>query len=309
MYGYIRIHAPELKVREQEYYRAVYCGLCRTMGICTGQCSRMTLSYDFTFFALVRMALTENLPTVKGRRCIAHPTRRRPMAEPDDTLRFCAGLSAILAYHKVRDDLRDERGLKRTSATLLRPYMAHIRRRALKRALSGVDMNRADRDVMAALDALCELESSRVSSVDRPADAFGGLLAAILSQGLTDEAALLARTIGRHVGRWVYILDAADDFEEDARKGRYNPLLCLYGDKNPDGTPMTTLPESKREQLHTALLGELISLERAFDLLNTHDPDLRGILSNILYEGMPRAAGRVLFGEGTQDSPSSNVKG
>ena len=58
MYGYVRTHAPELKVRQQEYYRAVYCGLCRTMGKCTGQCSRMTLSYDFTFFALVRMALT-----------------------------------------------------------------------------------------------------------------------------------------------------------------------------------------------------------------------------------------------------------
>ena len=56
MYGYIRTFDPELKVREQEYYRAVYCGLCRTMGKCTGQCSRMTLSYDFTLFALVRMA-------------------------------------------------------------------------------------------------------------------------------------------------------------------------------------------------------------------------------------------------------------
>ena len=75
MYGYVRTHAPELKVREQEYYRAVYCGLCRTMGKCTGQCSRMTLSYDFTYFALVRMALTGSFPAIKARRCLAHPFR------------------------------------------------------------------------------------------------------------------------------------------------------------------------------------------------------------------------------------------
>jgi hypothetical protein len=75
--------------------------------------------------------------------------------------------------------------------------------------------------------------------------------------------------------------------------GRYNPLACLYGDP-----AMTTLPPEKRESLKIALLNELSELERAFDLLDTADhPDLAGILSNILYMGMPREAERVLFGE------------
>ena len=122
MYGYLRTHVPELKVREQEYYRAVYCGLCRTMGKCTGQCSRMTLSYDFTLFALVRLALTGEDLTVKRRRCVAHPLRKRPMAEPTPALALCAYASAILAHHKVKDDLRDERGLKRTAASAVSPF-------------------------------------------------------------------------------------------------------------------------------------------------------------------------------------------
>ena len=62
MFGYIRPHTPELRVREYEYYKAVYCGLCRSMGKCTGQCSRMTLSYDFAFLSLVRMALSATAP-------------------------------------------------------------------------------------------------------------------------------------------------------------------------------------------------------------------------------------------------------
>lgn len=294
MYGYVRTHVPELKVREQEYYRAVYCGLCRTMGKCTGQCSRMTLSYDFTFFALVRMALTGKHPAIKPRRCLAHPTRKRPMAEPTEDLALCAYMSAILAYHKVRDDLRDERGLKRTAATAVSPFIGSIRRRAIKKGYTT-----ADRRVAAAMKTLCELEASRPPSVDEPATLFGELMATLLAYGLEGNQAKLAHTIGLSVGRWVYILDAADDFTEDVKSKRYNPLACLYGDPT-----MTELPPEKKDSLRVALLNELSELERAFDLLDMADnPDLGGVLFNILYEGMPREAERVLFGK--DDPPKS----
>ncbi len=297
MYGYVRTHAPELKVREQEYYRAVYCGLCRTMGKCTGQCSRMTLSYDFTFFALVRMALTGTRPTVKPRRCLAHPTRKRPMAEPNSDLALCACMSAILAYHKIRDDLRDERGLKRTAATVVSPFVSSFRRRALRRGYT-----HADRLADTAMRELCRLESTRPPSADEPATLFGELMATLLGYGLEGNQAKLAHTVGLHVGRWVYLLDAIDDFAEDVKAGRYNPLACLYGDP-----AMTTLPPEKRESLRIALLSELGELERAFDLLDTaDDPDLTGLLSNILYLGMPREAERVLFGDSAQAEDGSS---
>ena len=287
MYGYVRVHAPELKVREQEYYRAVYCGLCRTMGKCTGQCSRMTLSYDMTLFALVRMALTGEKPTVSPRRCIAHPLRRRPMAAPSDGLALCAYTSAILAYHKLKDDLRDERGLKRTAATALSPFVSPMRRRALKKGF--VDM---DRGVHRAMNALCELEASRPPSVDEPATLFGELMGELLAYGLEGNQAKLAHTIGLRVGRWVYIVDAADDYAEDVKQRRYNPLACLYGTAAAD-----ELTPTQRDGLRTALLCELSELEKAFDLLDTpEDPDLGGILSNILYMGMPREAERILSG-------------
>ncbi len=299
MYGYIRTHAPELKVRQQEYYRAVYCGLCRTMGKCTGQCSRMTLSYDFTYFALVRMALTGQYPAMKRRRCLAHPFKKRAMAEPTEDLALCAGMSAILAYHKIRDDLRDEAGLKRTAATVAAPFAGAFRRRALKRG-----MGETDDAVAQAMEALCELEASRPPSVDEPATLFGELMALLLCQGMSGNQAILARKIGCHVGRWVYILDAADDFADDIKRGRYNPLACLYGDLPPD---CKELPEKKREELKIALLNELSELECAFDLLDLSDhPDAEGILRNILYIGMPKEAERVLFGHPADSLNNSN---
>lgn len=291
MYGYVRIHAPEMKVREQEYYRAIYCGLCRTMGKCTGQCSRLTLSYDFTYFALVRMALTGAYPSMKARRCLAHPTRRRPMAEPSEDLKLCACMSAILAYHKVRDDLKDERGMKRTAATVAAPFVGSLRRRALKRGYTAADAAVAD-----ALEALHTLESTCPPSVDEPAELFGCLMASLLAYGLEGKQAKLARKIGRHVGRWVYILDAADDYAEDVKRGRYNPLACLYGTAGQGGAP-DVLSADKREEIRVALLCELSELECALDLLDlSENSDLEGVLRNILYLGMPLEAKRVLIG-------------
>ena len=302
MYGYVRTHTPELRVREQEYYRAVYCGLCRTMGKCTGQCSRLTLSYDMTLFALVRLALTGTQPTFKRRRCLAHPTRKRPMADPCDELSFCACASAILAHYKVKDDLRDERGLKRTAATAVSPFVTSMRRRAVKRGYGDMDSG-----VYRAMKSLSELEASRLPSADEPATLFGELMGSLLAYGLEGNQAKLAYTVGLHVGRWVYLMDAADDYAEDVKYARYNPLACLYADP-----AMTELSEEKRQEIKTALLAELMELERAFDLLDTADhPNLSGVLSNILYEGMPREAERVLFGRdgcacsrGEKDTPS-----
>ena len=294
MYGYLRTYTPELKVREQEYYRAVYCGLCRTMGKCTGQCSRMTLSYDFTLFALVRMALTGESVTVESRRCLAHPFKKRPMARPTPELSLCAYASSVLAYYKVKDDRQDERGMKRTAATVLSPFAASMRRKALKKGYRLMDER-----VYLAMDRLADLEASRLPSVDEPATLFGELMGSILAYGLEGNQATLAHAVGLSVGRWVYILDAADDYAEDMKRGRYNPLACIYGDSSPTLTP------ERQESLRISLLGELTELEKAFDLLDTsHDTDLGGVLANILYWGMPKEAERVLKADEKQRKKS-----
>ena len=93
--------------------------------------------------------------------------------------------------------------------------------------------------------------------------------------------------------------DKGSDIEElnASVKSSGASLACLYGDP-----AMTQLSDRKRQELKIALLNELTELERAFDLLDTTDhPDLRGVLSNILYEGLPRQVERVLFGSDSCD--------
>ncbi len=283
MFGYIKTKRTELRVREYEYYRASYCGLCRAMGKCTGQCSRLLLSYDFAFLVNLRMALNGTQPTYKRRRCIAHPFRRRTMMEVNDELRYAASASSILAYEKCRDDLHDERGFRRFKARLKCMLLHGAYRRAKKRQ---PELALAVRE---HLGRLAEKEKELRPSVDEVAVIFGDLLSDILSWGLADDKKRIAETIGRQTGRFIYIIDAIDDLAEDVEKKRFNPLALLFG-----GMPN----EDEKKGIETALLSYLSDLEVAFDLMNDAvGSNRRAVLENILYLGMPDTIRRVLYRE------------
>ena len=283
MFGYVKTERAELRVREYEYYRASYCGLCRAMGKCTGQCSRMLLSYDFAYLAQVRMALFQTVPAFRRRRCIAHPFRRRSMMEHNEQLEYCALASTVLAFEKCRDDVADEKGLARFPARLRCLFLGSAYRRAKKRVPQLTELVRGH------LQRLSEKEKEAAPSVDEVAAIFGDLLGDVTAYGIEGPTARLAHKIGWETGRFVYILDALDDLEADRKKGRFNPFLLMYG-----GIPT----QKEREDIKSALLNGLFDLEAALDLLPAQkDPTRREILNNILYLGMPKALERVLSPE------------
>ena len=287
MYGYINPHQPELRVRELDYYRSIYCGLCRTMGKCTGQCSRLTLSYDFTYFAMVRMALEGQCPTITPQKCFLHPFKKKPMAHRCEILEMCAYVSAIMVYHKLQDDRQDERGGKKLLAGLSRPYAKILRKKALKAGYAPVDGQ-----VAKAMKELALLEAQKPMSADQPAEIFGELMAYVLAYGLEGNTQKIAQNVGRHMGRWVYLVDAIDDFEEDKKRGRYNPYLCLW--------QQGEMTDHRKKTLEQALMAELVATEAALDLCNAPTEEsktLWGVVRNVLYLGMPTTARQILFPE------------
>ena len=284
MFGYVRTVRGELRIREYEYYRASYCGLCRAMGKCTGQCSRMLLSYDFAYLANVRMTLAGVVPAFRKRRCLVHPLRKRVMMERNGELDFCAAASAILAFEKCRDNVADERGFARFKARVSCLFLRGAYRRAKKRVPALAE------SVHAHLARLSALEKEKTPSVDTVAAVFGDLLADVTAYGLEGANATVARKIGFETGRFIYVLDALDDLDKDVKKGRYNPFALAYG---------STLSAEDREGIKDALLCTLCDLEKAFDLMESDDSTRKEILNNILYLGMPQALERVLKGEAT----------
>ena len=362
MFGYIRPKHAELKVRESEYYRAVYCGLCHAMRHVTGAFSRVTLSYDFVFLAIVRMGLIGEVPAFEQKRCFVHPTRKRPTACENETLRYCAGAAALLSYGKCRDDLQDETGLRRLGAWLLLPFLAHARRRALKK-IAGLSV--LEEQIAACLAEIAAIEAAMAEnrrpkgtrpspdapsgtpyepamsspdtpsgtphepamsspdtpsgtphepamsspdtpsgtphepamsspddlpSADRPAAVCGRLLGAELSFGLPEKERRIAAPIGRAIGHWIYLADAADDFDEDARRGRFNALRAVYGDD---------FDKARREQVRVAMIATLMEAEPALALVPfDEDPDAAGIVRNTFFLGLPAVAEHILFPRG-----------
>jgi hypothetical protein len=208
MFGYVKTHTPEMKVSEYEYYRAAYCGLCRSMGKCTGQCSRFTLSYDFVFLAATRLALTGEKTAVKRQRCFVHPFKKRWTVQPCEALDFCAYACALLCYHKLSDDVRDERGFARLRARMGRLLFGRGFRKSRKRY-----GELADR-IALHLQALSAEETKNAplgGGVEQAAAHFGALLSDVLSFGLEGSAARIAAQIGRAVGHWIYLLGIYDD--------------------------------------------------------------------------------------------------
>ena len=284
MLGYVRVNAQELRLREYECYRALYCGLCRHMGKCTGQCSRLALSYDFVFLAATRMSLCGESLQMKKIRCLLHPIHRRKAVIQSPTLDYCANASALLTYHKLSDDLHDEKGLRRARAAVVRFFM----RRAYKKAkLRYGALDEAIRERLEALSAY-EKSSPDYPSADAPAALFGELMASVFSEGLEGANARIASEMGRTVGHWIYLADAADDFAEDKKKGRFNPYLALFGE-NP--------AENDLENLRISMTAQLMRGERAMLLIDEYTvPELKEIIYNIMYLGLPARADQIIEG-------------
>lgn len=279
MFGYVRPLRGELKVREWEQYQAVYCGLCAAMGRRYGFVSRMFLSYDFTLLAMLLLP-PENGPGWSKCRC---PARlwcgKKPCTASHPALDRAAGESVILAWWKLQDGIADGKWWEKLGFRLLSLLLGRAYRKAKR------DCSAFDATVSQCLSELHALEETRTPSIDRPADAFARLLAGAAPEG-KDEGEKRARyQLLYHLGRWIYLVDAWDDLEEDGRTGSYNPIALRFsGDEAERQDALAlTLRHSRNLACSASQLLEL--------------GQWRGIVENILYLGLPAAEGLVLRGQ------------
>lgn len=276
MFGYIREYAPELKVKELTLYKAVYCGLCKAMGRITGTSSRLSLSYDMTFLAIVRLALEKKSYSVKEQRCIVHPVKKRPVMEQNSVLEYCAAASAILTYGKLSDDVADEHGVKRALSRALRVLFKSAKKRAGLEDLYGKMTHH--------LSLLTECEKNGTKSVDIPSDIFGKLTSDVLSYGLEGEIEQIAKNIGFYAGKWIYAADALDDMKDDIKSGSYNPFYLVFGEKT---------DSSDAEMIKGCFMHWLCEIEKAADLIDFADDSLKGIIYNVIYLGMKKKSDEI----------------
>lgn len=294
MFGYVQPYIPNLTVGDYEYYRAAYCGLCRSMGQVCGAGANLTLSYDGVFLSLLRMLMMKDSPECERHRCPYSPLVKKNMLVGSPDVDFSAGAMGALAALKLEDDVTDESGLRRLCALLCRIPAKKWTERAEDHDL-GITGKLRDKLAIfyTAEHGLSSVEFSD-AGIDDCAEAFGEIVGMLAARGIEFENYAIAYSIGRHVGRWIYCIDALDDFSEDAKKGRYNVLTSAYG---------TTLDADEKMTLECILRDESDSALAMLDLadVDEHSRPYR-IVKNILAEGMPRVARAVI--DGTYRKPS-----
>ena len=279
MFGYVRPAADHLTAEQQARFEAAYCGLCHTLGKRYGMAGRMILNYDLTFLA---MLLSDGQHTACRRRCVMHPGKGRMCVCGDDAFDLAADMSVILTWWQVQDGIADHgfwSGLKYRAASVL---LRRAYRKARARRLA------FDESTRRHLEELARLEGERCPSIDAAADTFARLLSDAACEVQEPVKSRVLAQLLYHLGRWIYLIDAADDLKKDVKSGSYNPLPLRYalsGD---------TLTDTARQELAQTLDSSIRAMAAAFELWDFGD--YGPVIESTVYRGLYAVGTAVLDG-------------
>ena len=262
MFGYVRINKMDLTFREFDYYKGYYCGLCKYLKENHGEVSRLSLNYDITFLIVILTALYKLDSDITYERCIANPLKKK-MRIVNEITEYAASMNILLSYYKLEDNLYDDNGIKDKLAYEL--YKGKLKKAYEKYPQKAEYIKQQ-------LGNLRELEKQESKSIDKVSNIFGNLMGEIFVYK-KDEYEQNLRNIGFNLGKYIYILDAYEDLEEENKKGRYNPFIDYI---------------DKKEELKNKV-DRLISMSLGMATKNIEQLNLefnKSIIDNIIYSGV-----------------------
>jgi len=261
LFGYVNVNWKELSEAQKKRFGSVYCGVCRQIREQSGQLSRLGLRYDIAFLSLLLMSLYEPEEDSGPNACMLHPIRKRPWVD-NEYIRYGAEMNVALAYYKCLDDWQDEGKLaSRAAAAFLEGQMPRI----------GESYPRQCTAIADCIADLSRLEQANCPNPDETANCFGKLMAQLMVVR-EDFWAPTLRELGFHLGRFIYLLDAAVDFEKDQKQGSYNPYIAM-GMEKPDW--------HRWEEYLVLTMARCTDAYERLPLVQDKD-----ILDNILYSGV-----------------------
>lgn len=283
MFGYIRVYKPELKIKEFSEYKSIYCSICKYMGKTFGRITRFTLSYDSAFLAMLALALSSN-DKIKfySACCPLNPLKKCTFCENAvHEIALASSISIILMHYKLMDDIDDSTFLKKMLAYSLLAVLNHPYKKA--------------REKFATVDTFIskQMQNQRIvqlspdASIDSCADPSALMLSYIAQELSSDrKQKMILKEFGYYLGRWIYLMDATDDLENDFKHNSFNPFITEFG--LTDCSLFSEL-NNKIEPILNQTLSRLIS---AYNLLDIHK--FKNVLDNVIYYGLQETQKKVL---------------
>jgi glutaredoxin-related protein len=283
LFGYVKADKPNMLIKDHTEYKAYYCGLCKSIAKKNPQFMRMSVNFDIVALSLIAHNYAKFKPTAKLGRCVIHPISKKfPILEHNEIQARIVDINPILGYYKLKDDVADEKGLKKKIAKL---YVRPKYKRAAKR------MPEFDNTLSKIYNDFDEIQKSETITNKLPA--------------LLNKSAEMLIAVGKaacpnydeplidfcdNLGRWIYLIDAYDDMEKDTKKKSFNPLLKTNYDLTEEDLDKITI-------MVEANLKEYIArMKEAYDLMDITISE--GALSNVVYMGLNAETDAVLKNRG-----------
>lgn len=217
MFGYVITNCKTLSEEEHSRFRAMYCGMCKTLKRRYGNIVRLTLSYDMTFLAMVLSALYEPDEESGQEKCLPHPIKPHdyiinPMMD------YAVDLNVALAYHKCADNWSDDHNPIYAGAKLALSTAYHKAQTYRPLQCSAIE---------AWMNGIRKIEESGIEEIDPPMNLTGEMMGKLFQYDPDDYWAGQLYKMGEGLGKFIYFMDAYDDLHKDVKHKKYNPLKSI----------------------------------------------------------------------------------
>lgn len=281
MFGFVTVDRSEMLGKDFDAYKAIYCSLCKQLGKEYTFLSRFILSYDCTFYAVMALSLEESCCSFTTGRCKFNPLKKcNYLKNNEQALSKAAALSIISVYYKLKDNIADGGFFEKLLCYLLMPAFSLWHNKA-KKKYPEVE------DAVATMSMQqFEVEKDKNCSIDKAADPTANMLKTIMSQLSDDETkSRVLSSMGYFLGKWIYLIDAANDYEDDLKHKNFNPYVIAYAQK-------------KREHIDdiNASLDHCLSeCYLSYNLIELKC--FKRIVDNLLVYGLPKKQKSILYKE------------
>ena len=263
MFGYIYVNQKDLSEESKKQYQAYYCGLCQVLKKSSGVKGQILLNYDMTFLIILLTGLYELQNREKMFVCPLHPGKKK-LAYINEASVYASDMNVLLSYYNLVDDWEDDHSLpKYMISQMLKKDYRRIARKYPRQAQA----------VETYVRHLDMLERKKEDNIDAISGLTGEMLGEIFAWK-DDIWAEELHCLGFYMGKFIYLMDAYEDLDKDARKNEYNPFMKLAKQNHRDFETISKL-------ILTSMMSECAkSFERLPILLHAD------IIRNILYSGV-----------------------
>ena len=201
------------------------------------------------------------------------------MAEVDELTRKIAAFNTVLVYYKAADDVAD--GDHGRAKRLW--FSAGLKKAKKKYPV-------IEKIVRTNLQTQAQVEQVGTPSLDGAADATAKMLADFSDYALGEYGSVYTRNLFYAIGKWIYLIDALDDYDKDLKKGAYNPFCLAYQAKS----RKALLAGDKGDEIRFAF--NAIFYDVRENLSHISFRFNRDLTDNILLRGLPTVTKRIMDG-------------